>query len=191
MKSIAVFCGAAMGSEPELSKEVVKLVHLLAKHHIELIYGGGKVGIMGLVADTALRCQCKIVGVIPDFLIDKELAHPALSELIVVKSFSERKAVIYKRADAFILLPGGIGSLDEFFDALSQMHVGLLSKKFGILNPMNYYNPILMQLHKATELAFMSAQMYDMIKVSPTAESLIEEMWNSETSKINRWMEVD
>lgn len=187
MKSVAVFCGAALGRDPSLLKEIVHLIQLLAEHEIELIYGGGKVGIMGLVADTAIQHHCKIIGVIPDFLVDKELAHASLSELITVKSFSERKATIYKKADAFILLPGGIGSLDEFFDGLSQMHVGVLSKKFGILNTGNYYDATLAQLHKATEMEFMSAEMYHAIKVGTTAKDLLVNMIAGEAAQINRW----
>src|SRR3990167_3484318 len=131
MKSVAIFCGAASGSDPNLLKEVVTLVQLLAQNEIEVIYGGGKLGIMGLVADTAIQHNCKITGIIPEFLIEKELVHGSLSELIAVKSLSERKQAICEKADGFILLPGGIGSLDEFFDMLSQMHVGLITKKFG------------------------------------------------------------
>ncbi|MBY0377749.1 MAG: TIGR00730 family Rossman fold protein [Gammaproteobacteria bacterium] len=187
MKSVAIFCGAAMGTDPGLQKEIIRLVQLLAENKIELIYGGGKVGIMGLVADTAIQHRCKVIGVIPDFLIDKELAHESLSKLITAKSFSERKAIIYNKADAFILLPGGIGSLDEFFDGLSQMHVGVLSKKFGILNTRNYYDATLAQLHKAKEMAFMSTEMYDAIKVGTTAKDLLANMMAEETVQINRW----
>lgn len=187
MKSVAVFCGAAMGTDPDLLKEVIHLVQLLSENNLELIYGGGKVGIMGLVADTALKHRCKVTGVIPDFLIDKELAHGSLSELIRVKSFSERKATIYQKADALILLPGGIGSLDEFFDGLSQMHVGVFSKKFGILNTGNYYDATLAQLRKAKEMAFMSAEMYDVIKVGTTAKELLAHMMAEETVQIDRW----
>jgi uncharacterized protein (TIGR00730 family) len=110
MKSVTIFCGAASGSDPSLLKEVVNLVQLLAQNNIEIIYGGGKLGVMGLVADTAIQHNCKIVGIMPEFLIDREIAHDALSELISVKSMSERKQVICKKADSFILLPGGIGS---------------------------------------------------------------------------------
>ncbi|MCD6045005.1 MAG: Rossman fold protein family [Gammaproteobacteria bacterium] len=187
MKSVAIFCGAARGSDPGLLKEVANLVRLLAENNIEVIYGGGKVGIMGLVADTAIQHNCKITGIIPEFLINKELAHDSLSELISVKSMSERKQIICEKADGFILLPGGVGSLDEFFDMLSQMHVGLITKKFGILNAGNYYDATLAQLHKAKELNFMSAEMYDLIKVGQTAEKLFSEMIVGEALKINRW----
>jgi uncharacterized protein (TIGR00730 family) len=190
MNSVAIFCGAARGSDPHLLKEVVNLVQLLAENNIEVIYGGGKLGMMGLVADTAIQYQCRITGIIPEFLIDKELAHDSLSELISVKSMSERKQVIAEKADGFILLPGGVGSLDEFFDMLSQAHVGLIRKKFGILNANNYYDATLAQLHKATELDFMSAALYDLIKVGHTAEKLFNEMIIGEAPNINRWAEM-
>ncbi len=187
MKSVAIFCGAVSGSEPSLLKEVVNLVQLLAHNNIEVIYGGGKLGVMGLVADTAIQHNCKIIGIMPEFLIDKEIAHDALSELISVKSMSERKQIICEKADSFILLPGGIGSLDEFFDMLSQMHVGRISKKFGILNVDNYYDAILEQLRKAKELDFMKAEIHDVIKVGHTAKELFNEMIVGEAHKIDRW----
>lgn len=187
MKSVAIFCGAASGSDPNLLEEVVNLVRLLAQNDIEVIYGGGKLGIMGLVADTAIQHNCKIVGIMPEFLIDREIAHDSLSELISVKSMSERKQIICEKADSFILLPGGVGSLDEFFDMLSQMHVGRISKKFGILNAGNYYDATLEQLRKAKELDFMSVEMHDLIKVGLTAKELFNKMIVGEAYKIDRW----
>lgn len=189
MKSVAIFCGAAKGSDLNVLKEVENLVQLLAENNIEVIYGGGKVGIMGLVADTAVKHRCKITGVIPQFLIDKELVHKGLSELISVQSLSERKQVICERSDGFILLPGGIGSLDEFFDMLSQMHVGLIRKKFGILNTSSYYDATLAQLRKAIELGFMSTKLYELIKIGESAESLYQEMMLGEAGQIDRWQD--
>lgn len=187
MKRVALFCGAATGTDQALVNEVMRFVELLAGNKVEIIYGGGKLGMMGIVADTAIRCQAKIIGIMPQRLIDKEIAHDALSELISVDSLSQRKQLISLEVDSFVLLPGGVGSLDEFFDALSQAQIGVFKKKFGILNAKNYYDHLLVQLNKGVEFAFMSKVTYDAIQVETTAQSLFTAMSEGVVPDINRY----
>ena len=178
---------AATGNDETLMNEVIRFIEILMENKVELIYGGGKRGIMGIVAETVIRCQGKITGIMPQSLIDKEIAHDALSELIAVNSLGHRKQLICEKVDSFVLLPGGVGSLDEFFDALSQAQIGIFQKKFGILNVNHYYDPMLSQLNKAVETSFMKKEVYNMICAETTAEALFNAMTTQPVCSMNRY----
>jgi len=143
LKRIAVFCGSSSGSKEIYIKEAIMLGKELAKRNITLVYGGASVGIMGAVADSVLEEGGQAIGVMPTFLKEKEISHQNLSELIIVNSMHERKAKLSEMADGFIVLPGGPGTLEEFFEIYTALKLGLHQKPVGLLNIDHYYDPLI------------------------------------------------
>jgi uncharacterized protein (TIGR00730 family) len=143
INSIGVFCGSRSGHNPKFFEAAVELGHLLASEQIQLVYGGGRTGLMGVIADACLERGGEVIGVIPHSLVEREIAHQHLSELIVVASMSERKTVMLERSDAFIAMPGGYGTLDEIFESLTMAQLGEQLKPSGFLNVERYFAPIL------------------------------------------------
>lgn len=143
LKSVCVFCGSS-NRAPELYKaEVQKLGELIAKSGVRLVYGGGASGLMGLIADAAIRAGGKVVGVMTNFLFSREGQHTHLTELLVVESMHERKLNMYERSDAFIIFPGGVGTLDEAFEILTWKQIGLHKKNIVFINIDGYWNPLI------------------------------------------------
>jgi len=140
--SLCVFCGARFGADPAMREVASRLGDLLAREGITLIYGGGGVGLMGVVANAALAGGAKVVGVIPKFLLRWEAGHPALSEIVVVDTMHERKLAMFERSEAFVVLPGGIGTLEEFFEVLSWRTLGLHTKPIVIVDRNGYWQPL-------------------------------------------------
>lgn len=140
--SLCVFCGARFGNDPATRETAVGLGRLLAGEDITLVYGGGGVGLMGLVANAALDAGGRAVGIIPNFLLQREAGHPALTETVVVETMHERKLQMFERSDAFAVLPGGLGTLEEFFEVLSWRTLGLHSKPIVIIDQGGYWQPL-------------------------------------------------
>ena len=140
MKRIAVYCGSNKGVRPEYAAAAEQLGTLLARENIELVYGGGMVGLMGIVADAVLKNGGHVIGVIPEKLVIKEVVHEKLPDLRVVKTMHERKALMAELADAFIALPGGYGTFEEFFEVLAWSQLGWHTKPFGLLNIAGFYD---------------------------------------------------
>jgi len=140
--SLCVFCGARFGNDPAVRETAIGLGRLLAAERITLVYGGGGVGLMGLVANAALDGGGRAVGIIPNFLLQREAGHPALTETVVVETMHERKLQMFERADGFVVLPGGIGTLEEFFEVLSWRTLGLHSKPIVIIDQGGYWEPL-------------------------------------------------
>src|SRR5581483_9836985 len=143
LSSLAVFCGSSSGNDPRHAEGARDFGRLLAEHGIAIVYGGGRVGLMGALADAALAAGGRVVGVIPEALVARELAHPGLSELRVVASMHERKATMAELADAFVALPGGIGTLEELFEVWTWGQLGLHRKACGLLDLHGYYTSLL------------------------------------------------
>jgi uncharacterized protein (TIGR00730 family) len=152
--SICVFCGARFGSDPAAREVAQQLGGLLASKSIALVYGGGGVGLMGLVANAALKAGGRVVGVIPRFLLQREAGHPALSETVVVETMHERKLQMFERSDAFVVLPGGIGTLEELFEVLSWRTLGLHTKPIVIVDQGGYWQPLAALLRGVVEGGF-------------------------------------
>ncbi len=152
--SICVFCGARFGSDPAAREVAQQLGDLLANKSIALVYGGGGVGLMGLVANAALKGGGRVVGVIPRFLLQREAGHPALSETVVVETMHERKLQMFERSDAFVVLPGGIGTLEELFEVLSWRTLGLHTKPIVIVDQGGYWQPLAALLRGVVESGF-------------------------------------
>lgn len=155
IKSICVFCGSSTGENRIYSDAAKKLGQLFIKEGITLIYGGAKVGLMGIIADEVLNHGGQAIGVIPDFFSDKEIAHNQLTELIYVRSMAERKAILAERSDAFIAMPGGFGTLDELFEMMTSSQLDLHKKPVGLLNVNHFYDALIMQVDKMETEKFM------------------------------------
>jgi uncharacterized protein (TIGR00730 family) len=152
--SLCVFCGSRFGTDPGARDVAVRLGELLASQDITLVYGGGGVGLMGLVANATLDAGGRVVGIIPEFLLQREAGHPALSETVVVKTMHERKLQMFERSDAFIVLPGGIGTLEELFEVLSWRTLGLHTKPIVIVDQGGYWEPLAALLRSIVEGGF-------------------------------------
>ena len=173
MKSICVFCGSATGSRPEYAAAARRLGEAVARRGMELVYGAGHVGLMGVVADAALAAGGRVVGVIPRSLVDRELAHRGLSELYVVDSMHARKALMAERADAFLALPGGYGTLDELFEILTWAQLGIHSKPVGLANVAGYFDPLLAWIDGAVEGGLLRERYRTMLLVGSDVEELL------------------
>lgn len=155
INSLCVFCGSSPGNHPSYALKAKALGELLAQNNIKLVYGGSNVGIMRILADSVLAKGGKVIGVMPQSLIDREVKHEHLSEFHIVQTMHERKALMVKLSDAFIALPGGIGTMDELFEALSWNQLEIMSKPVGLLNVNGYYDYLNMFLNHAVEEGFV------------------------------------
>ena len=155
MNSICVFCGANFNGDPLLSDAINQLAEIMTNQNIALVYGGGKVGVMGLLADAILSKGGKAEGVLPKFLMEKEIAHTGLTKLHVVETMHERKQLMSDLCDGFVTLPGGLGTMEEFFEVLTWLQLGLHHKPVGILNVNGYYDLLLKQLDVMVEQRFL------------------------------------
>ena len=173
-KSIVVYCGANRGSSPIYQQRAYDLGKALAEKNIDLIFGAGCVGLMGIVADAVLENGGNAIGVIPDFLVKWEVAHEGLTEIVVVDSMHERKQIMCDRADAVIVMPGGFGTLDEFFEMLTWAQLGLHQKPIGILNINGYFDHLLAQAEHMVKEGFLKAGNRDMILVEDEIEALFD-----------------
>ena len=155
LRSICVFCGSSVGMRPEYSLAAAEVGRLLASRGIRLVYGAGNVGLMGVLADAALAAGGEVIGVIPQMLVDKELAHRGLAELRIVGSMHERKALMAELAGAFIALPGGLGTFEELCEVLTWSQLGIHAKPVGCLNVLGYFDPLLAMLDRAVSERFL------------------------------------
>lgn len=155
MRRVCVFCGSAMGTRPDYADSARCLGQALAEHGLGLVFGGGHIGLMGVLADAVLSAGGEAIGVIPQALVDRELAHRGLTELRVVRTMHERKAVMADLADAFVALAGGFGTADEFFEILTWSQLGLHAKPAGLLNTAGYFEPLLAWLDRAVAEGFL------------------------------------
>ncbi|WIV17362.1 TIGR00730 family Rossman fold protein [Paenibacillus polygoni] len=155
MRKIAVFCGSSDGTSEEYKEAARRLGQELARRNIGLVYGGASVGVMGAVADAVLENGGHVTGIMPRFLEEREISHKSLTELIVVESMHERKAKMAELADGFIMLPGGPGTLEEFFEIFTWAQLGLHQKPFGFLNVNRYYDPLLTLFNHMVKEGFL------------------------------------
>ncbi|HEY0683365.1 MAG TPA: TIGR00730 family Rossman fold protein [Steroidobacter sp.] len=176
MRSICVFCGSSPGNRPEYLDVARATGRLIAERGLTLVYGGGKVGLMGAVADSALAAGGRVVGVIPQLLMDREVGHPGLTDLHVVTSMAERKLLMGELSDAFLTLPGGIGTLDELFEAWSWTQLGLHDKPSGLLNYHGYYDSLIQFLDLAVSEGFQRPRHRAALLVDREIEPLLDQL---------------
>lgn len=158
MKSVCIYCGSAPGARPEYLAAARAMGAEIARRGLTMVYGGASVGLMGACADAALAGGARVIGVIPQQLVDREIAHPALGELVVVESMHQRKAEMSARADAFVALPGGFGTMDELFEALTWTQLRIHAKRAGVLDVEGYYEPLLRWVDHATHEGFVRSE---------------------------------
>ncbi len=176
LKSIAVFCGSNTGSNEKIIKQSYALGVHLAQHDIKLVFGGSKLGLMGQVANGALVHGGLVYGVIPQFLKSKEIVHTQLTNLVTTKDMHERKLKMQEMSDGFIMLPGGFGTLEEFFEILTWAQLGLHQKPIGILNSEGYFDDLLKMIKAMVESGFLKQENLNLIVVSKNESSLLEKM---------------
>jgi uncharacterized protein (TIGR00730 family) len=175
MRWITVFCGSRTGRDPRHAETAAELGRAIGRRDWGLIYGGGRVGLMGILADAALRAGAPVVGVIPRALLEAEVGHGGLTELVLVETMHERKAEMARRADAFATLPGGIGTLDETFEILTWFQLGIHGKPIGVLNTNGYYDPLLAFLDRSVEEGFLGETRNE-LRVEGEVEALLDRL---------------
>ena len=173
MERLCVFCGSQSGFRREYAEQARRLGRTLVRNDIGMVYGGGNVGLMGEIADTVLAEGGEAIGIIPEALVTKEVAHERLTELHVVRSMHERKALMAEMSDGFIALPGGFGTLEELFEVITWGHLGLHDKPFGLLNVQNYYAPLIALLDHAQAEGFVSVAQREFVLEERDPDRLI------------------
>ena len=188
MKSICVFCGANTGAREEYISAAKLLAMELVSRKIELVFGGGKIGLMGVIADEAIRLGGKVIGIIPRALATREVAHDGVSELRIVESMHERKALMAEISDAFISLPGGIGTLEETFELLTWCQLGFHSKPCGLLNISGYYDKLVEFLDYSVLEKFFKQSHRDMLLVESNPKILLDRLAGYKVPKVEQWI---
>lgn len=191
LSSICVFCGSSPGANPEYQHAAADLGRLLAQQGRRLVYGGGNVGLMGVLADSVLSHGGRVLGVIPQHLLDREVGHSGLTELRVVDSMHTRKQAMSDNADAFVLLPGGIGSLEEFFEIWTWGQLGLHTKPYGILNVAGYFDSLLTFLDQTVTERFVRTEHRNIVAVEDDAEALLERLDRMHVPPTAKWLDRD
>lgn len=178
MKNIAVYCGSGAGNDPAFAEGAKALGRAMVSAGYGLVYGGGNVGLMGIIADEVLALGNEVIGVIPHALHARELAHLGCTQLIAVDTMHERKALMMKHSDAFIAMPGGIGTLEELFEVLTWYQLTFHQKPVGILNTNGYYDQLLGFLEHAADEAFIREGLADLLVVSADPDQLVKHLTN-------------
>jgi uncharacterized protein (TIGR00730 family) len=171
--ALCVFCGARFGADPAYRELAGHLGRLLAENGVTLVYGGGGVGLMGVVANAALAAGGRVAGIIPRFLLDREAGHPNLTETVVVETMHERKLQMFERSEGFVILPGGLGTLEEFFEVLSWRTMGLHDKPIIIVDHNGYWDPLVALLNRVVDGSFADRRYLEQIAVVTKLEELL------------------
>jgi len=185
MKKIVVFCGSSLGFNPIYKKAAIELGNYFVNNNIGLVYGGGKIGMMGILSDTILAKNGDVIGVIPKLLEREEVLHNEVEEMIVCKNMSERKVIMSKLVDGYITLPGGFGTLDELFEALTLNQLQIEQKPVGLLNVNGFFDATLLQLNKMVEEGYIKPQNLKLLLVANTVDELLHKMNNYKSPEIS------
>ncbi|GAA4797331.1 TIGR00730 family Rossman fold protein [Olivibacter ginsenosidimutans] len=188
MKHITVFCGSNMGTQPIYEAEATRLGESLAQQHIQLIYGGTKVGLMGAVANGALQQGGEVIGVLPDFLMKKEIAHEGITKLHIVETMHQRKTMMHDLSDGFIALPGGFGTMEELFEIITWAQLGLHQKPIGVLNTYGFYNNLELLLRHMVFCGFLKEVNFDMLLVDESITGLLDKMRTYQAPSVGKWL---
>jgi uncharacterized protein (TIGR00730 family) len=188
LRSVTVYCGSNPGADPAFAERTRELARLLATSGIRIVYGGGHVGLMGILADAAMEAGGDVIGVMPQALVDREIGHTGLSDLRVVGSMHERKALMAELADAFIALPGGIGTLEELIEVYTWSQLGLHRKPLGVLDVNGYYEALGAFLDIAVEQRFLRAQQREALIFDGDPETLLARLAGAEPPPLAKWL---
>jgi uncharacterized protein (TIGR00730 family) len=184
-----VFCGSSPGARPEYRAAARELGGELVRRGIELVYGGGNVGLMGDLADAVLEAGGNVIGVIPDALAAKEVAHLTLPDLRIVGSMHERKALMADLSDGFIALPGGLGTLEEFFEVMTWAQLGVHAKPCALLDVCGYFDPLIALLDRAVAERFLHPEHRDMLLVDSTAAGVLDRLARHRVPELDKWID--
>jgi uncharacterized protein (TIGR00730 family) len=188
LQRICVFCGSSSGTQPIYTHAAATVGRLLAQQGTELVYGGGNVGLMGTVADSCLTHGGRVIGIIPQLLVDKEVAHTGLTELRIVGSMHERKALMADLSDAFLVLPGGFGTWEEFCEILTWSQLGIQSKACALLNVNGYYNPLLQMADNAVTEGFLRPIHRDLLLSDDDPTRLLDRLNTYVVPTVDKWI---
>ncbi len=188
MKRVCVFCGSSPGRDPIFVDAAEQLGRAIARRGLELVYGGAHVGLMGRVADAALAEGGHVIGVIPRSLVEREIAHTGLSELRIVSSMHERKALMEQLSDAFVALPGGTGTFEEMCEILTWGQLGLHAKPCALMNVAGYYGPFLQLLDNAVEMGFLRPVYRAMVLVEEEADAVLTRVATYQPPAVEKWL---
>lgn len=191
MRTLCVYCGSSPGADPAFVAAARAVGEAIAASGRRLVYGGGRVGLMGAVADAALAAGGEVVGVIPEALVAREAAHPGLTELRVVRSMHDRKALLADLADGFLALPGGLGTLEELFEAWTWGQLGIHAKPYGLLNVAGLFDPLLAFLDDLVGQRFIQPEHRAMLRVGGEPAALIAEMADYRPPYVAKWIGRD
>ncbi|MCZ4245795.1 TIGR00730 family Rossman fold protein [Pedobacter punctiformis] len=187
LKSVCVYCGSNFNGDATLRSAIKKLAQTLVKQNIRLVYGGGSVGVMGVLANDVLELNGLVTGVIPQFLMDKEVGHKEVTEMIVTENMHQRKQKMADLSDGFVILPGGFGTLEEFFEVLTWLQLGLHNKPIGVLNVNGFYDPLFAQMEMMVQSKFLKPANRDLVFNEADAEILIDKMDNFSATPDEVW----
>ena len=188
MKKICVFCGSSMGFDPIYKEKAAELGRVLADNDCELLYGGGSVGLMKVIADVMLEHGCKVTGTITQHLLDMRVGHEGIDDLIVVESMAERKKILEDMADGFIVLPGGIGTMDEFFETYVLSQLRVFDKPVALYNVNGYYDGLVDFIGHMAKEGFMRKEHAENLIVSNDAKDLLEKMEQFQPADVTKWV---
>ena len=189
MKNISIFCGAHKGRNPEYAKAAESIAKAIAKKGINIVFGGGNVGLMKIISDTALDNGVEVLGISLKSLHALELVNPRVDEIVVADTLLDRKDEFMSRSDAFIVLPGGVGSLDELAEIMASNQLGIINKPLGILNTEGYYDHLLNWFNKAVDEGFISSKNLDELLVADSPDELIDMITNHQKPSDENWTE--
>jgi len=176
IKSLCVYCGANFNGDEVLKQAIVDLAKTMVAQEITLVYGGGSVGVMGVIADEVLKLNGTVTGVIPQFLMDKEVGHKGITQMIVTENMHQRKQKMADLSDGFVILPGGFGTLEEFFEVLTWLQLGLHAKPIGVLNVGGFYDPLFAQMDMMVQHRFLKQANRDLVFNEADPAVLVEKM---------------
>lgn len=191
LKSICVFCGSKSGNDQQYQQSAIELGRLMAQQKITLVYGGGSIGLMGVIADAVLESGGQVIGVIPRQLATRELIHPGVTEMHVVEDMHTRKAKMSECSDAFIAMPGGFGTLEELFEVVSWVQLGIHSKPMGLLNTSGFYDPLLNMIEHCIETEFIKQKYRDLIIADESPSTLIDHLQRHELPVVEKILDPD
>lgn len=191
MNSIVVFCGSSEGNDQKILAEAFTLGRIFAERNITLVYGAAKIGVMGKVAEGILEYNGKVIGIIPRFLLKKEVFHTGLTELIITQNMHERKLKMHELSDGIIALPGGYGTLEELFEMITWAQLGLHQKPIGILNTNKFYDDLLRMIDTMVDRNFLRKENRDMILVDDTVAGLLQQMEEYIPQPLPKWIKKE
>ncbi len=191
LNKICVFCGSSDGNDLAITDAAKKLGEIFAERSITLVYGAAKIGVMGTIAQSVLENNGKVIGIIPNFLKKKEVVHLGLTELITTQNMHERKMKMQEASDGFIALPGGMGTLEELFEIITWLQLGLHQKPIGLLNVNNFYNDLINMLETMVRKGFLSIDNYQLLLVDSDSSQLIKKMEDFRPKPLPKWLNSD